>query len=138
MSAPSSRSIYLTTPIYYVNDRPHIGHCFTTLVADVAARYERLLRGAPAPSAPSRESAPRDVFLLTGTDEHADKVVTSALEHGTTPQAWADRNAAEYERAFKLLGVSNDDFIRTTEARHKERVPRYLRRMIESGDVYQG
>lgn len=124
---PTRASWYVTTPIYYVNDRPHIGHCFTTLVADVAARFERLRRGAPGA-----------VFFLTGTDEHADKVVTSAAEHGTTPQAWADRNAEEFRRAFKAMGIAYDDFIRTTEARHREQVPGYIRTMIERGDVHRG
>jgi methionyl-tRNA synthetase len=129
---------YISTPIYYVNDRPHIGHCYTTIVADVAARFERLLRGAVPPEAPSAETAPREVFFLTGTDEHADKVVTSAAARGTTPQAWADQNAAEFQRVFRAMGVQNDDFIRTTEARHKERIPAYVERMIARGDVYRG
>src|SRR5262245_56307659 len=129
---------YVSTPIYYVNDRPHIGHCYTTIIADVAARFERLERGARPPESASNTAAPREVFFLTGTDEHADKVVTSAAAHSTTPQAWADRNAAEFQRAFLAMGVQNDDFIRTTEARHKERVPIYVRRMLERGDVYRG
>jgi methionyl-tRNA synthetase len=104
----------------------------------VAARFERLVRGAVTPEAASSSVTPAEVFFLTGTDEHADKVVTSAAAHGTTPEAWADRNAAEYQRAFRALGVQNDDFIRTTEARHKERVPGYIQRMIERGDVYRG
>src|ERR1044071_4524606 len=77
---------YITTPIYYVNDRPHIGHCYSTLLADVAARFQRLVRGDPG-----------SVFFLTGTDEHADKVVTSAAAHGLSAQAWAERNAAEFQ-----------------------------------------
>jgi methionyl-tRNA synthetase len=115
---------YLTTPIYYVNDRPHIGHCYTTVVADVASRFQRLLG--------------RDTFLLTGTDEHADKVVTSAAAHGKTPQEWADLNAAEFQRAFALMGVASDDFIRTTEPRHKDKVPAYIRALIQKGDIYKG
>src|SRR3954454_13761103 len=79
------RPYYLTTPIYYVNDRPHIGHCYTTLLADVAARFQRLIRG--------EAKGHGRVFLLTGTDEHADKVVTSAAEHAMTPQQWADQNS---------------------------------------------
>ncbi|MBL8764950.1 MAG: methionine--tRNA ligase [Phycisphaerae bacterium] len=115
---------YLTTPIYYVNDRPHIGHCYTTTVGDVAARYQRLFG--------------REVFFLTGTDEHAEKVVTAAQEHGLTPAQWADRNAAEFRAAFALLNISNDDFIRTSQARHIERVLRYIAKLQEHGDVYQG
>src|SRR5262245_47685413 len=129
---------YVSTPIYYVNDRPHIGHCYTTIVADVAARFERLERGVAAPAAPSESAAPAEVFFLTGTDEHADKVVTSAAAHQTTPQAWADRNAAEFVRAFAHMGVQNDDFIRTTEPRHKERVASYIKKMLASGVVYRG
>ncbi|MBL8842097.1 MAG: methionine--tRNA ligase [Planctomycetes bacterium] len=135
---PAQRPWYVTTPIYYVNDRPHIGHCFTTLVADAAARFERLLRGVATPAAPSPTAAPAPVFFLTGTDEHADKVVTSAEAHQTTPQAWADRNAAEFAKAFAAMGFANDDFIRTTEARHKEKVPRYIEKMVARGDVYRG
>ena len=119
---------YITTPIYYVNDRPHIGHCYTTLVADIAARYQRLVRGAVGPP----------VFLLTGTDEHADKVVVSAREHGVSPQEWADRNAGEFRAAFAFIGASNDDFIRTTEPRHKEKVAVYIRALVDSGDIYKG
>ncbi len=135
---PARDSWYVTTPIYYVNDRPHIGHCFTTLVADAFARFERLVRGVATPTAPSRDGVPASVFFLTGTDEHADKVVTSAQAHQTTPQAWADKNAIEFEKAFAAMGIANDDFIRTTEARHKEKVPRYIEKMIERGDVYRG
>ena len=134
----TDRPFYVTTPIYYVNDRPHIGHCFTTIVADVIARYERLLRGLPTPAGPDPKAAPNGVFFLTGTDEHADKVVTSAGEHGVTPQAWADRNAAAFERAFAQMECTHDDFIRTTEARHKERVPKYIEKMVAHGDVYRG
>jgi len=123
----SSRAFYVTTPIYYVNDRPHIGHCFTTLVADAVVRFERLLRGGDGAT-----------FFLTGTDEHADKVVTSALAHQSTPQAWADQNAAEFRKAFAAMGFSPDDFIRTSEPRHKEKVPRLIELMIARGDVYRG
>ena len=119
---------YITTPIYYVNDRPHIGHCYTTLLADVAARFQRLMRGG----------APGEVFFLTGTDEHADKVVTSAAEHGVTPQQWADRNAGEFRSAFDFMGCSYDDFIRTTEPRHKEKVAQFITALQQSGDIYQG
>ena len=115
---------YITTPIYYVNDRPHIGHCYTTVVADVAARFQRLIG--------------RDVFFLTGTDEHADKVVTSAAEHGVSAQEWADRNAGAFKDAFAFLECTNDDFIRTTEARHREKVAGYILRLQATGAVYKG
>ncbi len=116
---------YITTPIYYVNDRPHIGHCYTTLVADCMARFERLRGAGP-------------VFFLTGTDEHADKVVTSAQAHGMTAIQWADRNAAEFAKAFTFINASNDDFIRTTQDRHKTRVIEYVSAMIKSGAIYPG
>ncbi len=127
---------YITTPIYYVNDRPHIGHCYTTLVADVAARFQRLIRGEGIGH--RAQGTGGGVFFLTGTDEHADKVVVSAREHGVSPQEWADRNAAEFRAAFEFMGVSNDDFIRTTEARHKDKIPGYIRRLMQHGDVYKG
>jgi methionyl-tRNA synthetase len=118
------RPYYVTTPIYYVNDRPHIGHCYTTLIADVAARAQRLIG--------------REVFFLTGTDEHAEKVVTSAAAHGMTPQEWADANAAQFREAFSFMGFSNDDFVRTTEERHKTRASAYIQRLMASGDIELG
>ncbi len=115
---------YVTTPIYYVNDRPHIGHVYTTTLADVVARHRRL-RG-------------EEVFFLTGTDEHAAKVAEAAAAHGLSPQEWADQNSAAFRQTFARLGLSNDDFIRTSQARHKSRVTRYVERLIGSGDVYAG
>ena len=118
---------YITTPIYYVNDRPHIGHCFTTLMADCLARFRRLESGEAG-----------SVFLLTGTDEHADKVVTSAAAHGVTPIQWADQNAAEFRKAFAFIGTTHDDFIRTTEGRHKTKVGEYVRELQSRGAIYLG
>lgn len=115
---------YITTPIYYVNDRPHIGHVYTTTIADIFARYHRLCGD--------------DVFFLTGTDEHATKVVAAAAEQGMTPQQWADRNAAAFEETFQKLGISNDDFIRTSQERHKRKVQQYVRELMDRGDVYLG
>ncbi len=115
---------YITTPIYYVNDRPHIGHVYTTTMADVIARYRRL-RGDK-------------VFFLTGTDEHAAKVIDAAKERGLTPLAWADQNAQAFRETFAKLAVTNDDFIRTTEERHKDKVCAYVTQLISSGDVYEG
>ncbi len=117
-------TFYVTTPIYYVNDRPHIGHCFSTVAADVMARFQRLFG--------------REVFLLTGTDEHADKVVTTAREKGLTTLQWADQNAAAFAEAFRLFNISNDDFIRTTQDRHKSKVLEYIRKLQAHGDVYLG
>ena len=115
---------YVATPIYYVNDRPHIGHVYTTTVCDIAARYHRLLGDR--------------VFFLTGTDEHAAKVVDSAAAKGVSPQDWADRNAAAFEQYFQTLGMTNDDFIRTSQDRHKERISRYVQQLLDAGDVYAG
>jgi len=115
---------YITTPIYYVNDKPHIGHVYTTTVCDVWARFMRFCG--------------RDVFFLTGTDEHAAKVVDAAAERGLTAQEWADQNAAAFEAIFRRLGMTNDDFIRTSQQRHREKVTEYVKALLESGDVYLG
>ena len=118
------RKFYVTTPIYYVNDRPHIGHVYTTTIADVLARYHRL-RGDR-------------VFFLTGTDEHAAKVTEAATARGLSPQQWADQNARVFQDTFAKLGITNDDFIRTTQKRHKDKVVHYIRGLLSSGDVYLG
>jgi len=120
---------YVTTPIYYVNDRPHIGHVYTTTVADVLARYHRLTGD--------------DSFFLTGTDEHASKVSNAAAEQGVTPIEWADRNAAVFQETFDRLGMTHDDFIRTTQQRHTDKVTEYITALLqpaagEEPDVYQG
>src|SRR5664280_3334921 len=115
---------YVTTPIYYVNDRPHIGHVYTTTIADILARYHR--------------ACGDEVFCLTGTDEHAAKVVDAAAERKLTPQQWADKNAQEFQETFKRLGISNDDFIRTTQDRHKTKVQQYVAELMTTGDVYLG
>ena len=118
----SDQTYYVTTPIYYVNDRPHIGHVYTTVVADIVARYHRL-RG-------------EDTFFLTGTDEHALKVVDAAAERGLTPQQWADQNAAEFEQTFRRLNLSFDDFIRTSQDRHTTLVQQYVQQLWDQGDIY--
>jgi len=118
------QTFYITTPIYYVNDRPHIGHVYTTTIADVIARYHRL-RGD-------------DVFFLTGVDEHAAKVVDAAAQRGLTPQQWADQNAKVFEDTFNKLGITHNDFVRTSQDRHKIKVREYLAALLKSGDVYQG
>ena len=117
-------TFYVTTPIYYVNDRPHIGHVYTTTIADVLARYNRL-NG-------------KDTFFLTGTDEHATKVVDAAAERGLTTAQWADQNAAAFQETFAKLGMTNDDFIRTSQTRHMEKVTGYVQTLLDSGDVYLG
>jgi len=115
---------YITTPIYYVNDVPHIGHAYTTIAADVAARYHRL--------------AGDDVFFLTGTDEHGINILRAAQRHDTSPKEWADRIAAEFRRLWDFLGISYDDFIRTTEPRHINVVQAIFQRLYERGDIYLG
>jgi len=107
-----------------VNDRPHIGHLYTTTIADIVARYHRLIGD--------------EVFFLTGTDEHAAKVVDAAADRGLSPLQWADQNAAAFQDTFSRLGVTNDDFIRTSQERHKTKVVEYIRRLMDSGDVYLG
>ncbi|MEQ8770288.1 MAG: methionine--tRNA ligase [Phycisphaerales bacterium] len=124
---PSADPYYVTTPIYYVNDRPHIGHCYTTLLADVAARAQRLIGGPDRP-----------VFFLTGTDEHAEKVSKSAAEHGVTPMEWATTNAERFKDAFAFMNFSNDDFVRTTEDRHTTRATAYIQKLLDQGDIELG
>src|SRR5205085_6251471 len=92
-------------PIYYVNDRPHLGHAYTTIVADTMARYRRL--------------AGDDVWLLTGTDEHGDKIAQAAGRAGITPQAMADQNSAAFRETWAQLGIRYDDYILTTEGRQQ-------------------
>ena len=121
---PAPNPFCITTPIYYVNDRPHIGHCYTTTVADAAARFQRLLG--------------RDVFFLTGTDEHGQKVEKSAALKGVPPQALADENAAQFRAAMDAIGASYDDFIRTTEPRHKRQVQAAFERLVQTGDIELG
>ena len=115
---------YITTPIYYVNDRPHIGHAYTTTLCDVWARAMR--------------ACGEDVFFLTGTDEHGVKVEKSAQERGISPKALADENSAEFRRVLGTFGLSNDDFIRTTEPRHERQVQEFVRRLLATGAVYAG
>lgn len=115
---------YLTTPIYYVNDEPHIGHAYTTIAADVLARYKRH-RGLK-------------VLFSTGTDEHAQKVRQAAEKRGLTPQDYVDQLAMSWKRVFSFLGVEFDDFIRTSEPRHKKVVQEFVSRLYASGDIYKG
>jgi methionyl-tRNA synthetase len=119
-----SRAFYLTTPIYYVNDAPHLGHAYTTILADTMTRYHRL-RGEEA-------------FFLTGTDEHGEKVAQSAARAGISPQAMADRNSAEFRRAWDALGLRYGDYIRTTEPRHTSVVQAILKKLWDAGELYLG
>lgn len=115
---------YVTTPIYYVNDVPHIGHAYTTMLADVLARYHRLL------DVPTH--------FLTGTDEHGQKVHDAAHSAGVTPQEQADSTVVRFLDAWKKLGISHDDFIRTTEKRHTTVVQDILRSLYDRGEIYRG
>ncbi len=116
------KKFYVTTPIYYVNDIPHIGHAYTTIAADTVARYKKL--------------EGREVFFLTGTDEHGQKIERTAREKGETPIQLANRVVERFITLWKLLNISNDDFIRTTEKRHIEAVQEIFRRVKENGDIY--
>ena len=117
-------SFYLTTPIYYVNARPHIGHAYTTIVADVIARRRRALG--------------EDVWFLTGTDEHGQKIERSAEKAGVEPQEFADRVSAEFRGLWDRMGLTYDDYIRTTEERHKQGVRKLWNVLKERGFLYKG
>jgi methionyl-tRNA synthetase len=119
----NTKTFYLTTPIYYVNDVPHIGHAYTTIAADVLARYWRL-RG-------------RDVFFLTGLDEHGQKVQQAAAKAGIDPQAHCDKLAPQFQELWKRLNISNDAFIRTTDNQHKTIVQRYLQALFDKQLIYK-
>ncbi|MDI6775111.1 MAG: methionine--tRNA ligase [Verrucomicrobiota bacterium] len=119
----SAGKFYVTTPIYYVNDQPHIGHAYTTILADVLARYHRL-SGAPT-------------FFLTGADEHGQKVARAAERAGMTPQEQADTTVVRFQALWKRLGITNDDFIRTTEPRHTRVVQAILKDLHERDDIYR-
>jgi len=117
-------SYYVTTPIYYVNAQPHLGHAYTTIAADVLARHMRQ-RG-------------EDVFFLTGTDEHGEPVALAAERAGKAPKQLADENAARFEALMPQLEASNDFFIRTSDPRHAERVREVMQRVHENGHTYLG
>ncbi len=119
-----SRTYYVTTPIYYVNDVPHVGHAYTTLAADTLARWHRLLGD--------------DTWFLTGTDEHGKKIEQASERTGITPGEHADRYSQRFRDLWPLLDVRYDDFIRTTEARHEVVVAEMWRRMEAAGDIYLG
>ncbi len=116
------KTYYVTTPIYYVNDHPHIGTAYTTVVADVLARYHRL-KG-------------EEVFFLTGTDEHGQHVARAAERNGVTPQEWADRMVVHFTEVWERLNISNDFFIRTTSPRHAEVARRFIQKLYDRGDIY--
>ncbi|KKM12879.1 methionyl-tRNA synthetase [Clostridiales bacterium PH28_bin88] len=117
------KAFYVTTPIYYPSDRLHIGHALTTTMADTLARYHRM-RGY-------------DVWFLTGSDEHGQKIERKAKEAGVTPKEYVDRIVAGFQHLWKMLNISYDDFIRTTEPRHQEVVQELFRRIYNNGDIYK-
>lgn len=116
-----NKGFYITTPIYYVNDTPHIGHAYTTLAADILARYMRL-KG-------------RKVFFLTGTDEHGQKVEKAALKRGKSPKKHADIMVENFKNLWKVLNISNDAFIRTTDEEHKKIVQEILQKLYNKGEI---
>ena len=121
----AEKSFYLTTPIYYVNDAPHIGHAYTTVAGDVLTRWHRQ-RG-------------ESVWFLTGTDEHGEKVMNTAAANNVKPQDWCDRLVEEaWKPNWSALNIANDDFIRTTEPRHEERVQRFMTLLKDNGYIYAG
>ncbi|MFN7452925.1 MAG: methionine--tRNA ligase [Alphaproteobacteria bacterium] len=120
----AQKSYYITTPIYYVNDKPHLGHAYTSVACDVLARFMRL--------------DGRKVKFLTGTDEHGQKVEKSAAAAGMPPQAFTNEVSEHFRHMASVLGLSNDDFIRTTEARHIKAAQALWQRLEAAGDIYLG
>ncbi len=119
-----SKNFYVTTPIYYVNGDPHVGSAYTTIACDVISRYKK--------------TAGYDVYFLTGTDEHGQKVEEKAKEMGKTPQEWTDIMAPRFAELWKALNIENNDFIRTTEDRHKKAVAKIFKKVYDKGDIYKG
>ncbi|MET4582385.1 methionyl-tRNA synthetase [Conyzicola nivalis] len=118
-------SFYIATPIFYVNDVPHIGHAYTEVAADVLARWHR--------------QSGDDTWLLTGTDEHGQKILRTAVANDTTPQAWADKLVEEaWLPLLETINIRNDDFIRTTDKRHEEAVTIFLKKLYDDGYIYSG
>jgi methionyl-tRNA synthetase len=122
----SDQTFYLTTPIYYVNATPHLGHAYTTILADTMARFQKLRLG------------PEQVYFLTGTDEHGDKIAQAAAQGGESPQAYADRISGIFQETWKRLGLAPNQFIRTTSEPHKRAVQRFLQQIYDAGDIYFG
>ncbi|HVL64559.1 MAG TPA: methionine--tRNA ligase [Actinomycetota bacterium] len=115
---------YVTTPIYYVNDVPHLGHAYTQVVTDFVARFRRM--------------EGRDVFFLTGTDEHGQKILQAAEKQGLSPKEWTDSIVPRWLEVWKALDISYDDFIRTTEERHERPVQRFVQELYDKGEIYLG
>ena len=124
MEENSKESFYITTPIYYVNDVPHIGHAYTTIIADAISRFKKL--------------AGCDVFFLTGTDEHGQKVEKAATEKGLTPLELADKVVVNFKKLWEALHISYDYFIRTTQPLHEKGVQKIFQKLMDKGDIYKG
>ena len=120
----SCKKVYITTPIYYVNDIAHIGHAYTTIIADMLARYSRLIG--------------YDTFFLTGTDEHGQKIATSAAAKGKSPKEYADEISGKFKTLWDDFDISYDKFIRTTDEDHKLGVQKAFQKMFDKGDIYKG
>ena len=118
------KKFYVTTPIYYVNGPPHLGGAYTTIAADVLARWHRLLG--------------EKVFFLTGTDEHGQKIQEIVEKAGKKPKDFVDEIVKNFKRAFKLLNISNDNFIRTTDPEHEKEVKKILQELYDKGYIYKG
>ena len=113
---------YLTTPIFYVNAKPHLGHAYTAILCDTFARYQRLIGS--------------ETFFLTGTDEHGEKIVQAADQQQQTPKAYVDQVSSEFQKTWSKLNISYDFFIRTTDSHHKDYVKGILQKLYEKGDIY--
>src|SRR3989344_444292 len=124
MTEGAKKKFYITTPIYYVNDRPHIGHAYTTIAADIVARYAR--------------AQDRDVIFITGTDENSQKTVDAAAKTSEDVKAYTDRLAEIWRKTWEELHITNTDFIRTTEKRHIDTVWKFWDLVRAAGDVYKG
>ena len=115
-------SFFISTPIYYVNARPHLGHAYTTIIADSVNRFHRLMG--------------QDCYFLTGTDEHGDKIVQAAEANGQSPQEYADKISALFSGLWPELQIENSHFVRTTDEEHKKCVQAFLQRVHDRGDIY--
>jgi len=120
----SEEKFYITTPIYYVNDVPHIGHAYTTIAADTLARWHK--------------AGGEKTWFLTGTDEHGQKIQTVAEKRGITPKELCDEVVQNFQKLWNVLDIANDDFIRTTDKRHEKVVQEIFRRLMAKGDIYKG
>ena len=115
---------YVTTPIYYVNDKPHLGHAYTTVAADIISRFNRFLG--------------KDVFFFTGTDEHGQKIQQAAEKRGMTPKEFVDSLVPAFKNLWEKLNISYDHFIRTTDPEHIRAVQYIFKKCYENGDIYLG